>query len=148
MEQIAIMHLIFVAFWFGVMAAETIIELYSKKRRELHTSTVRFHYWIDLLVELPVVLGVLILGIILVIMVKEITILHIVKICLGLVAIGINLFCIYVVVKRMNMLKNEEKEDNLWNSSKMVERLGKVGIPIGVVVAVLGLYLGYCRMMN
>ena len=42
---------------------ELVIEVYPYKNRGLYLSTIHFHYWIDLLVELPLVLGVIATGV-------------------------------------------------------------------------------------
>ena len=54
----SILHMAFLGFWGGVVATESVLEVYPYRRRELHQHTIQFHYWIDLIVELPLVIGV------------------------------------------------------------------------------------------
>ncbi len=44
---LAMVHLIFLSLWGGVVATEAVIELYPFRRRELHPAAIRFHYWIN-----------------------------------------------------------------------------------------------------
>ena len=70
--------------WGGVVATEAVIEILPFRQRELHAATIRFHYWIDLLVELPLVLAVIATGSrALWILTDPVTPLHLVKIGLG-----------------------------------------------------------------
>jgi ABC-type molybdate transport system permease subunit len=64
-DVLAMAHLIVLSMWGGVVATEAVIEIFPFRRRELHAATIRFHYWIDLLVELPLVLAVIATGIVL-----------------------------------------------------------------------------------
>jgi len=61
-DILAMLHLVMLSLWGGVVATEAVIEVYPFRQRELHTATIRFHYWIDLLVELPLVLAVIATG--------------------------------------------------------------------------------------
>ena len=68
-NYVVLAHLVLLGVWAGVVAAEAVLELMPRRRPQLHTYTVRAHYWIDLLVELPVILGVTISGMVLLSMV-------------------------------------------------------------------------------
>jgi len=92
---LAMVHLIMLSMWGGVVATEAVIEIYPFRRRELHAATIRFHYWIDLLVELPLVLAVIATGIALLLLTDPVTPLHLVKVGFGGAAVAINLFCIW-----------------------------------------------------
>ena len=120
LDLMAMVHLIMLSLWGGVVATEAVIEIYPFYRRELHAATIRFHYWIDLLVELPLVLAVVATGISLVLLTDEITTLHLVKIGIGSVAVAINLFCIVVVVKRGRRLDRGADNGPLWRASRIV----------------------------
>ena len=119
-DLMAMVHLIMLSLWGGVVATEAVIEIYPFYRRELHAATIRFHYWIDRLVELPLVLAVVATGISLVLLTDEITTLHLVKIGFGSVAVAINLFCIVVVVKRGRRLDRGADNGPLWRASRIV----------------------------
>jgi len=119
-DVMAMVHLIMLSLWGGVVATEAVIEIYPFRRRELHAATIRFHYWIDLLVELPLVLAVIATGIALVLLTDTVTPLHLVKIGFGSVAVAINLFCIVVVVKRGRRLDRGADNGPLWRASRVV----------------------------
>ena len=55
-DLLAMVHLMMLCLWGGVVATEAVIEVFPFRRRELHPAAISFHYWIDLLVELPLVL--------------------------------------------------------------------------------------------
>jgi len=117
---LAMMHLIMLSLWGGVVATEAVIEVYPFRQRELHAATIRFHYWIDLLVELPLVLAVIVTGGALFFLTDPLTPLHYVKIGFGGAAVAINLLCIVVVVKRGRRLEGAAEEERLWRASRTV----------------------------
>ena len=82
-DILAMLHLIMLSLWGGVVATEAVIEVLPFRQRELHAATIRFHYWIDLLVELPLVLAVIATGAALFFLTDEVTPLHLVKVGLG-----------------------------------------------------------------
>ncbi|MEJ2581815.1 MAG: hypothetical protein P8127_09325 [Acidobacteriota bacterium] len=47
-DVVAMVHLVVLALWGGVVATEAVIEILPFRRRELHSATIRFHYWISL----------------------------------------------------------------------------------------------------
>ena len=59
---VAMIHLVVLSMWGGIVATEAVVELLPFRRRELHAAAIRYHYWIDLLVELPMVLAVICTG--------------------------------------------------------------------------------------
>ena len=50
-QVLAMIHLVMLSLWGGVVATEAVIELYPFRHREQHAATIRLHYWIDILVE-------------------------------------------------------------------------------------------------
>ncbi len=135
---LAMTHLVVLALWGGVVATEAVIEVLPFRRRELHGATIRFHYWIDLLVELPLVLAVVATGAVLVFSLERVSPLHVVKIGFGGAAVAVNLFCIVVVVKRGRRLKREINDEPLWRDSRTVLMCFAVGLLCAAGAAVLG----------
>ena len=117
---LAMAHLTVLAMWGGVVATEAVIEVLPFQKRELHGATIQFHYWIDLLVELPLVLAVIATGVALAVSIDALTPLHLVKIVCGGAAVVVNLFCILVVVRRGKKLERHPDDQSLWRSSKLV----------------------------
>jgi hypothetical protein len=140
-----LLHLVALSMWGGVVATEAVIEIYPFKRLELHPATIRMHYWIDLLVELPLVVAVLASGSALLWAVEDITRLHLVKVGFGSAAVLVNLSCIAVVVRRARRLK-DGPESRLWRASRFILLCFAVGLGCAAVAAVLGFRLGLARL--
>jgi len=135
---LAMLHLIMLSMWGGVVATEAVIEVFPFRKRELHASTIRFHYWIDLLVELPLVLGVIATGVVLFFLTDPVTPFHLIKIGLGGAAVAVNLFCIVVVVRRGKRLERHPDDPSLWRSSKAVLACFGLGLLCAAGAATLG----------
>jgi len=145
-KLLAMAHLIVLSMWGGVVATEAVIEIYPFRRRELHAAAIRFHYWIDLLIELPLVLAVIATGVALLFVIETVTPLHLVLIGFGGAAVAINLFCIAVVVKRGQRLERSADEGPLWRASRMVLACFATGLLCAGGAAVLGFWLAFERM--
>ena len=146
-KGVALAHLVLLGVWAGVVAAEAVLELYPRRRPELHSHTVRFHYWIDLLVELPVILGVALSGMVLLLHAWPPTLWHVVKVCCGCGAVLTNLVCIALVIKRHRMLRRGEPDTALWSVSRRITLSATAGIPLALVAAAIGLWLASQRMV-
>ena len=134
----AMIHLIMLSLWGGVVATEAVIELYPFRQRGLHAATVRFHYWIDLLVELPLVMAVIATGAVLFISLDLVTPLHLLKIGLGGAAVAVNLFCIVVVVRRGRRLERDGDDEPSWRATRTVLMCFAGGLLCAAGAAVLG----------
>ena len=145
-DVLAMVHLIMLSMWGGVVATEAVIEVYPFRQRELHAATIRFHYWIDLLVELPLVLAVVATGGALFFLTDEVTPLLLVKIGLGGAAVAVNLFCIVVVVKRGRRLEGDADEEGLWRASRTVLACFATGLLCAAGAAILGFRFAIERM--
>jgi hypothetical protein len=137
-DVLAMVHLIMLSLWGGVVATEAVIEVYPFRKRELHAATIRFHYWIDLLVELPLVLAVIATGAVLFFFTDVLTPLRYIKIGFGGAAVAVNLFCIVVVVKRGRRLVDNAAEEGLWRASRTVLACFVAGLLCAAGAAVLG----------
>jgi len=150
MEQLApvlpLIHLVVLSMWGGVVATEAVIEILPFRRRELHGATVRMHYWIDLLVELPLVLAVLVSGVTLLCTIEEVTGRHLVKVAFGGAAVLVNLACIVVVVRRAGSQRGGMTEQARWRASRFVLACFAVGLAFAAVAAVFGFQLGLARV--
>lgn len=135
---LAMVHLMVLSLWGGVVATEAVVEVLPFRQRELHSATIRFHYWIDLLVELPLVLAVIATGVGLWFLTDPVTPLHLVKIGFGAAAVAINLFCIVVVVKRGRHLESDADDETLWRASRTVLACFAAGLLCAAGAAVLG----------
>jgi hypothetical protein len=137
-DLVAMLHLIMLSLWGGVVATEAVIEVYPFRQNSFHAATIRFHYWIDLLVELPLVIAVISTGTLLFFLVDPLTPIHWVKICFGGAAVAVNLFCIIVVVRRGKKLERHDEDASLWRSSKVVLACFATGLLCAAVAAYFG----------
>ncbi len=144
----AVAHLIILGLWGGIVTTEVVLEMYHRKHPEAHMSVIKLHFWIDLLVELPLIICMAASGIFLLTLIETITWLHIVKISLGSAAIISNLYCVYAVVKRARVLDLNIEDSILFRLSNVVFACGATGIPIGVIVFGMGIWLGYHRIVE
>ena len=146
LQVLAMVHLIVLSMWGGVVATQAVIEIYPYRRRELHAAAIRFHYWIDLLIELPLVLAVIATGVALLFVIETVTPLHLVLIGFGGAAVAINLFCIAVVVKRGQRLERSADDGQLWRASRTVLACFATGLLCAAGAAVLGFWFALQRL--
>lgn len=145
---LSMIHLVVLAMWGGVVATEAVIEVAPFRLRELHPAAIRFHFWIDLLVELPLVLAVVATGAALAFTIDPFTPLHWAKIGLGGLAVAVNLFCIVVVVRRGRQLALRAGETSLWRASRVVLACFAAGLLCAAGAAVLGFRFALDRMVG
>jgi O-antigen/teichoic acid export membrane protein len=147
-SQVSMVHLIFLCLWGGVVATESVLELYPYRRKVLHEHSIRYHFWIDLLVELPLILGVLASGATLAILAWPLSPLHIVKISCAAVAVSANLVCIVFVIRRKQRLDQGASETEMWQATRRIVMCAVVGMPFAAAAAGLGFWLAYHRMLD
>ena len=140
-------HLILLSLWGGLVLTEAVIELYPYRNRALHSNSITLHYYIDLILETPLLLGVLITGLILVFQVHLVP-LHYVLIACGLFAIGMNFVCVALVIKRKTLQEQGQSETILWQYTRYIITTAVFGIPAALVAAYIGFNLGYQRLFN
>lgn len=134
----ATLHLVLVAVWFGILLAEFVLELLPLRRPELQAATAAFHFYIDLLAELPVLLGIVATGAWL-LRDRAIDARLAVKLAGAAVAIVANLVCVGVVIARHRC-----RPEDLDRRSRLVRSTAAVGVPGGLVALTIGLgYAGW-----
>jgi hypothetical protein len=132
MDPLHVWHLILLALWGGIVLAEVVVELVG--RDEAHVAAAAtMHYWIDLLLELPVIAGILATGTVLAVRAWPLDRLHWLKIGAGLLAIAANLFCALVVVKRRHAKADARA------AYRRPIFLSLTGLPFGVLALYVGL---------
>ena len=146
LNLVAMLHLMVLSLWGGVVATEAVVEVAPFRQKDLHPAAIRFHYWIDLLVELPLVLAVIVTGITLLVLTDPLTPLHWVKVAFGATAVAINLFCIVVVVRRGREFERHADEDKLWRSSRIVLACFATGLLCAGGAAFLGFRFAFERL--
>jgi hypothetical protein len=134
MRILPTLHLILVSVWLGLVLVESLIE-FNGEDDENYLTAARLHYRVDLFLEIPTVFAVLITGILLLIQVDVLTKVLLLKIILGLVAIGINFYCAGLVILRY---RRSQDPLSLRRLTKQVRRTW-VGVPFGLGAVYLGL---------
>jgi hypothetical protein len=141
-----VVHLVVLSLWGGVVATEAVIEIYPFRHRDAHAATIRLHYWIDLLVEAPLVLAVVVTGVSLFLVTDPITPLHVVKVGFAGAAVAVNIFCIAVVVRRGRRLDRDAEDGPLWRASRVVLACFAIGLTCAAVAASCGFKLAFARL--
>ncbi len=118
-------------------------------KKELHHSAIRFHHWIDIFVEIPLMIAVSVTGVILAFLVDELTTLHFIKIGCAICAVIGAFICFKETFRRSRMLQDKKPEAELLQSTKnmMVRNVLIVGTFTGIVF-VTGLWLAYHRILE
>lgn len=139
MSSIIVLHACAVSFWFGVIGAEFVIER-SRAHSQPHGYAVADnHFWIDVLLEVPVALIVLITGL-MVLQDAQLTPWLIVKVSVGLIAVAVNMLCLAPVIQR-RAAAQAERLDDVIRYSRIIDRLTLLGLPAGAVALILGVML-------
>src|SRR5262249_17264713 len=99
MEPFHLAHMIVLAMWLGLVIAEVLFEFAASDADSLRAAA-RFHYNVDKLGELPILIGVLATGTILAVRASPLTRLHVLKIVASLIAVGASLLCVRWVFQR------------------------------------------------
>lgn len=127
-------HLIFVSLWGGVLLSEVVLEI-SARDEDSARFAAKVHYWIDLILELPLILGVLTTGTLLALRHLPLPPLYFLKIGSGLLAIGFNLYCVGLVILRY---RHREEAGPLIRYTRHI-RFTTIGFLFGILSAILGL---------
>jgi len=132
-------HSLILGMWGGLVAAEAVIEVLGTRRPELREAVTAVHFWLDLLVEIPILAGVVISGALLLLTVNGLTLLLGVKIVAGLAAVASNAICIVRVVRRYRSLPLDEKA--YLERTNGVMRTFYLGFPLATAATVIGFLL-------
>lgn len=103
-------HLIFIGLWGGCVAVEMVIEFWGRKDTASKHQTAQLHYLIDIYVEVPILIVVLISGIALFNVDNLIFPTYKVKIIAGLIPVLINIYCLVPVIRRKHASDNDDVE--------------------------------------
>ena len=102
MDALSLAHLFLIGLWGGLILGETVIEWLGRDEAS-RAFAARAHFWIDVLLELPLVAAVLVTGAFLAARAWPPAPLLMVKIGLALLAIGVNAYCAGLVALRYRL---------------------------------------------
>ena len=143
---VTVAHLVLLGLWGGVVAAEAVLELYPVKHPAFARHTAVVHYWIDLLVELPLIVGVALSGVILAALRWPLTSWHWVKLVAAAGAIVANLTCIVLVIRRYRRRDDQSDGDDVMSpGTRQIFRSAILGMPCAAVAVALGFWLAAQR---
>lgn len=94
-----LVHLFALGMWAGCVLVEVLLELVPKRTDKDALDIARYHFYIDMFIEIPLLLIILASGFYM-LQSEHLTGLFLIKILLGLTAIGANVYCAVVVVLR------------------------------------------------
>ena len=133
-------HLFAVAFWFGVVGVEFILERGRALSKEHGYKVADIHHHIDMYLEMPAFMVVLITGVLMLDISRLDDGLYLLKISAGFLAVIGNIYCVYPIIKRKLAAQNKDIV-LLKYYSKLVDKISLVAIPAGVIALVCGIYL-------
>jgi hypothetical protein len=134
MDAWRLAHFGFLCAWGGVLLVEFVLEGLGDDDAS-QAQAARVHFWIDVLVEIPILAAVLVTGGVLLSRVWPPSHLHLIKIASALLAIGLNLYCAVMVVIRYRARADVKAVQRY----RRRVRLSALGVPFGAVA----LYLGF-----
>jgi hypothetical protein len=134
------LHMFAIALWTGVLAAEGVLEFLPLKRPELHAAAAAFHYSIDLLIELPLLIVIALTGVLL-LRGTSFDARLIVKVAAGALAVLVNLICVVVVV-----IRHRGAPEQIERRTRRIYLLIAIGSPGYLLALVLG--LGYAGWLD
>jgi hypothetical protein len=138
-HMVSMVHLCLVAAFLSLYACETVVEG-SHAKDELHPTAIRMHFLIDTILEIPLMIGIFVTGVILSFQVEQITTAHAWLIACGtLVVFG----CIFVFFRfvrtRRRMLDTEPIDYARLNAIRTRFGIVTLGILTPALIAALGI---------
>lgn len=137
MSILVIAHLVALGLWGGIVAAEVVLELQPRRNQASHEFVARTHYWIDLIIELPVIGLVITTGVALTIGAWPVPPVYWVHMGSALVAIGANLFCVTAVTRREHATTQTQRlaQDRRIRASVAGAAFALVAVIVGFAMA-------------
>jgi hypothetical protein len=148
-QTVSVVHLCLVAAFLGLYACEVVVEA-SHQRDELHPIAIRIHYLLDIFVEIPLVSGILVSGVVLTLLVEQITTPHVWLIACGTVAVFSCVISFWKFVRSRKRLTEKETIDH----EKLVGIRNRFGVfsflvlnPALIVALIVGFWLAHERAL-
>lgn len=133
------LHLFAVAFWWGVVAVEFLLEQSRATSRQQGFAVARLHRQIDLCFEMPAFMTVLVTGLLL-FQSSQFHGLYAIKVVAGLLAIGGNMLCLIPVLRRQT-LASADNLGGVIQQSAAIDKISLAAIPAGLVALICGIIL-------
>ncbi len=135
MAPLPLVHALAVFLWFGVVGAEVAIELRGRDVEGMRRAAID-HYWIDAIVEVPLLALLLATGAWLTVRAWPLTTAQVAMVVFGSAAVAANVACVFFVVARHRALHDEAR---VRLNRRRVFACAVAGGPFGLAAAVIGL---------
>ena len=149
-HSVSVVHLCLVAAFLGLYACEVVAEA-AHRADELHPIAIRLHYLLDIFVEIPLVSGIFASGVVLTLLLEEITTPHVWLIACGTVVVLACVFSFWKFVRTRKRLVEKESIDH----EKLVGIRTRFGIfsfivinPALLVALIVGFRLAHQRALE
>lgn len=149
-QSVSVVHLCLVAAFLGLYACEVVVEA-ANQGDELHPIGIRLHYLLDIFVEIPLVSGILASGVVLTLLLEEITTPHVWLIACGTVVVFACVFSFWKFVRTRKRLIEKESIDH----EKLVGIRNRFGVfsfivinPALLVALIVGFRLAHQRALE
>lgn len=148
---VPLLHFFFIAAFLGLYFVEVVFELYSyfnKSDSELFRSVIRIHYWVDILVEIPLAGGIIVAGIIMAVLMGSLTTLHLIKIGAAFCWVFFGCICIWNVIQRYRLLQTGSPNELLMKKSNIIIFFAVIAMSAFTLAAGIGGWLAYQRVLG
>lgn len=138
-SALLLLHLAFAGIWLGCILTETLFErALLGKGREQELILAALHKRVDILVEIPAFLAVLVTGALMFLSTDASPLLA-AKIVIGLLAIGTNIYCVRLVFRRASAA-NAGRWEEFAHLDHLQHRFGAVVLVAVVAALLIGVY--------
>ena len=138
MSTLLFFHILLLGLWGGCIAVEGVLEFAASKDPSTMQTVGRLHYWIDIVVEIPAFMGVLITGLLMLNFARLAAPMYLAKITLGSFAILVNVLCVIPVCRRRGALDANDLAEVKRRSRQIYFAFG-VGVPAGFAALLIGM---------
>lgn len=139
MNTFLFLHLILLGLWGGCVAVEMVLEFSTGNDIKKKHHTAQLHYLIDIYVELPILIMVLLSGLFLLSISRLTDPLYAAKVVAGLFPVVINFLCIIPVVKRKRA-SDKNDEPQMDRNTKLIYLAFFTGLAGAMISLGLGMY--------
>jgi len=133
-------HLIFIGFWGGCVAVEMVMEFWGRKNLERKHQTAQLHFLIDVYIEIPILLIVLVSGIALFDVNNLVFPTYKIKIIAGLIPVLINVFCLIPIIKR-KYASDQNDVESMDRNTRLIFICFFTGLASAMVALAAGLHI-------
>ena len=139
MSATLFLHIFFVGFWVSCAIIEGILEFMRRRDSSLQYPAAKFHYYIDIFVEIPAIVIILVTGFLLLDM-SEMSALRLIKVVCGLLAILATMLSVVIVFRRRYAVDADnrpavDKNDKLFDIIAYL-----IVLPLLTIALWIGLY--------